>query len=301
MARGEPAGPRGRKEGPHARKGGEPVARAAAEPGSANGPFLPLFVSADRPDLFARACNAGADAVVIDFEDSVPPESKALVRRIPQSALPAERPVPIYLRVNAPGTPWYRDDVAFARGAGFEGVVLPKVESVAQLTALREALGEGQMIIALIETMRGLARVEEIACAADRIAFGSLDICEDLGCAHTRMALLPLRSRMVQAARLAGRPAPLDGVTVSVVDAALVSDEAMHASELGFGGKCLIHPRQIAPARAGFRAEQPDLDWARNVIAAEAGELTAADEAELMHSPVVARARRLLNRGKAGL
>ena len=293
MARGASAGLR-------ARKAAEPVPGAPVAAASATGPFLPLFVSADRPDLFAGVCTAGADAVVIDFEDSVPPESKALVRRIPQSALPAERPVPIYLRVNAPGTPWYRDDVAFARGAGFEGVVLPKVESAAQLGALREALGERQTIIALIETVPGLARVEEIACAADRIAFGSLDICEDLGCAHTRMALLPLRSRMVQGARLAGRPAPLDGVTVSVVDAALIREEAMHAGELGFGGKCLIHPRQIAPARAGFGTEQPDLDWARNVIAAEAGELTAADEAALMHSPVVARARRLLKRGTAG-
>lgn len=293
-ARGAPAGPR-------ASKAPEPLHGVLDGAAPASGPFLPLFVSAERPDLFAGACKAGADAVVIDFEDSVPPESKALVRRIPQRALPAEPPVPIYLRINAPGTPWYRDDVAFARGAGFEGVVLPKVESVAQLAALREALGEGQTIIALIETVLGLARVEEIACAADRIAFGSLDLCEDLGCAHTRMALLPLRSRMVQAARLAGRPAPLDGVTVSVVEAALIRDEAMHASELGFGGKCLIHPRQIAPAREGFGAEQPDLDWARNVVAAETGRLSAADEAALGQSPVVARARRVHHRGKAGL
>lgn len=275
------------------------VARVDILPERGEVPRFPLFVSADRPDLFEKACTAGTDAVVIDFEDSVPPESKAGVRRIPQSALPVQRSVTLYLRINGVGTAWHRDDVAFARVAGFDGVVLPKAETAAQVTALRETLGERQKIIALIETVQGLSQVEEIARAADRLAFGSIDLCEDLGCSHTRLALLPLRSRVVQAARLARRPAPLDGCSVSIEDAALVTDEAMHACEMGFGGKCLIHPCQLAPVLAGFRAEPEDLDWARNVIVAEGGSLEVGDEAEPLQSPVVARARRMLNRGKA--
>lgn len=274
------------------------VARVDTAPERNVVPSFPLFVSADRPDLFGKACTAGTDAVVIDFEDSVPPESKAGVRRIPQSALPVQHSVMLYLRINGVGTAWHRDDVAFARVAGFNGVVLPKAETAAQVTALREALGERQKIIALIETVQGLSQVEEIAQAADRLAFGSIDLCDDLGCAHTRLAMLPLRSRIVQAARLARRPAPLDGCSVSIEDGALITDEAMHACEMGFGGKCLIHPSQIAPVLAGFQAEPEDLDWARNVIVAEGGCLEPGDEAEPLQSPVVARARRMQNRGK---
>jgi len=260
-------------------------------------PSFPLIVSADRPDLFARACHAGTDAVVIDFEDSVAPESKAAVRRIPASALPADRAVTLMARVNGVGTLWHRDDVAFARAAGFDGVILPKSETPEQIAALRAGLGPGQAVIALIETVLGLSRVEEIARVADRIAFGSLDFAVDLGCAHSRLALLPVRSRIVQAARLAGRPAPLDGVSVSVEDELSVVEDAAHAAELGFGGKFLIHPRQVAPARAGFGAEPQNLDWARNVLIAEGD--SAALEAEASRSPVATRAQRFLSRGKA--
>ncbi|MBT0958290.1 CoA ester lyase [Alphaproteobacteria bacterium KMM 3653] len=277
-------------------KQGKPLAAKPATYAPLPAPFFALFVPADRPDLFKKACAAGADAVVIDFEDSIPSDTKPLVRRIPKSALPAKPPVPIYLRINGPGTPWYHDDVAFARGAGFAGVILPKVECPEQITTLRATLGTAQTIIALIETTLGLKRAEEIARAADRLAFGSLDLCEDLGCAHTRTALLPLRSALVQAARLAGRPAPLDGVTISVTDAAQITDDAAHASELGFGGKCLIHPLQLDPARAGFDSGQQDLDWARNVIAAENGTPAPQGEDAALDIPVAIRARRLANR-----
>ncbi len=264
------------------------------DPG-AETPCFPLFVPADRPDVFAAACEAGADAVVIDFEDSVAPDSKAAVRRIPAGALPENRMVMLYLRVNGTGTPWHRDDVAFARISGVDGVVLPKVESAEQVARLRAGLGEGQRIVAMIETARGLSNVEAIAQVADRLALGSIDLSEDMGCAHTRLALLPLRSRMVLAARLSGRPAPLDGVSIGIEDVAAVADDARHASELGFGGKCLIHPRQIAPARAGFGAIPQDLDWIRHLSATDGGVL-----AEPVQSPVAVRARRLLAQSRAG-
>ena len=257
-------------------------------------PRFPLFVPADRPDVFAAACEAGADAVVIDFEDSVAPDSKAAVRRIPAGALPEHRAVKLYLRVNGTGTPWHRDDVAFARMSGVDGVVLPKVESAEQVARLRAGLGEGQRIVAMIEMARGLSNVEAIALTADRLAFGSIDLSEDMGCAHTRLALLPLRSRMVLASRLAERPAPLDGVSIGVEDAAAVADDARHAHELGFGGKCLIHPRQIAPARTGFGAIPQDLDWIRHIGAIDGGA-----PAEPVQSPVAVRARRLLARNGA--
>ncbi len=256
---------------------------------------FPLFVPADRPDRFAKACTAGTDSVIIDVEDAVAPESKAAVRRIPESALPALRTVRLYLRVNAVGTPWYRDDVRFAVAAGFDGVILPKADNAAQIADLRAALGPDAYVIALIETVAGLSRVEEIAQAADRLAFGSIDLSEDLGCAHARLPLLPIRSRIVQAARLAGRPAPLDGVTTSHEDATLIAADSAHACEMGFGGKLLIHPRQIAPARRGFRPDPGDLEWARQVVARVGGG-AASVNGEMVDAPVVARAQRILQR-----
>lgn len=266
---------------------------------SDNGLSFPLFVPADRPDRFAKACAAARDSVIIDVEDAVAPDSKAAVRRIPEGALPADRKVRLYLRVNAVGTPWYRDDVGFAVAAGFDGVMLPKAESAQQITDLRDALTPGMTVIALVETALGLSRSEEIAEAADRLAFGSIDFAEDLGCAHARLPLLTARARLVMAARLAGKPAPLDGVTVSTEDAGLIADDARHAAEMGFAGKLLIHPRQLAPALQGFHPDPDQIDWARRIIAASgSGGSALAVDGEMVDAPVVARARRILKRAE---
>ncbi|MBA4490043.1 CoA ester lyase [Paracoccus sp. S1E-3] len=270
----------------------------APSPSDSSPLSFPLFVPADRPDRFAKACAAARDSVVIDVEDAVAPESKAAVRRIPEGALPQDRKVRLFLRVNAAGTPWYRDDVGFALAAGFDGVMLPKTESGAQITALRAALAPGMEVIALVETALGLSRAEEIAAAADRLAFGSLDMAEDLRCAHARLPLLMARARLVMAARLAGKPAPLDGVTASTEDAALITDDARHAAEMGFGGKLLIHPRQIAPALAGFRPDPDLIDWARRVVTASADGSAVSVDGTMVDAPVVARARRILKRAE---
>lgn len=267
-----------------------------SNPVAHKGPTFPLFVPVDRPERFAKACAAGTDSVIIDFEDAVAPDSKVAVRRIPERALPADRSIRLLLRVNGVQTPWYRDDVAFARSVGFDGVVLPKTESAQQIADLRAALDPGRMVIALVETVAGLAAIDEIAVAADQMAFGSIDFAEDMGCAHTRLALLPFRSRIVQAARMAGRIAPIDGVTTTTDDAAIIADDAAHSIEMGFAGKLLIHPKQIAPARGAFRPNAADLDWAQRVVAAAGGGATLAIDGAMVDAPVVARARRILER-----
>jgi citrate lyase subunit beta/citryl-CoA lyase len=266
-----------------------------------DGPSFPLFVPADRPDRFAKACAAGTDSVIIDMEDAVPPQSKDAVRRIPHGSLPQDRAARLYLRINATDTPWYSDDVAFARVTGFDGVILPKTESVAQLEALRAALPQGCTVIALVETAAGMAAVGDIAHAADRMAFGSIDLAQDLGCAHTQTALLSARSAIVMAARLAGRPAPIDGVTTATMDPALTTQDAEHARDMGFGGKLLIHPAQIAPARAAFSPTSDELAWAQRVIdatTASTGTTVTVDGA-MVDAPVVARAQRILDRERA--
>lgn len=260
---------------------------------------FPLFVPADRPDRFTKACESGTDSVIIDLEDAVASDLKSAVRRIPPDALPSDRSVTLMLRINAPGTQWYRDDVAFARATRFDAVVLPKAETPEQIAELRAALNPGQKVLGLVETVRGVARIAELAEATDRLAFGSIDLSADMGCENTPMAFLPIRSQIVQAARLAGRPAPLDGVTTATRDPNMVAHDARHSHEMGFGGKLLIHPGQIEPARSAFRPARERIDWAERVIAASADGGAAVVDGAMVDVPVVKQARRILDRVRA--
>jgi len=209
---------------------------------------LPLFVPADRPDRFAKAAAAGADAVILDLEDAVAPGGKDAAREALASAADvlAQLRCPLLVRINAAGTPLHDDDLRAVACLPIAGVMLPKAEDAAVIKTVAQA--SGRPVVALVESARGLAAARDLARAADRIAFGSIDFATDLGCAHVRDALLAGRSELVIASRLAGRPPPLDGVTTMYKDPAPVEDDARYAGSLGFGGKLLIHPAQIAPA-----------------------------------------------------
>ncbi|MDE2326522.1 MAG: CoA ester lyase [Rhodospirillales bacterium] len=254
-----------------------------------------LFVPADRPERFARAAASGADSIIIDLEDAVAPAAKSAAR----AALAAPGALPggieIFLRVNAAGTPWHAEDLACAARLPLAGIVLPKAEAPERIAAVSQAAG-GPPVIALIETARGLAEARRLAAAGvARLAFGSIDFCADLGAAHTREALLHARAELVLAARLAALPPPIDGVTTAIDDEAAIEDDARHAASLGFGGKLCIHPRQIAPARQGFRPSAAELAWAQRILAAGPDGAEAVDGA-MVDAPVRARARQIARR-----
>ena len=257
-----------------------------------------LFVPADRPERFEKAATAGADAVIIDLEDAVAPEQKAAARQALRHAL-SGRPLPgaVHVRVNGIGTDWHETDVsAVASSLPVAGIMLPKAESAFGLRAVREHLPPGMQLIALIETARGLAKADEIAEAADRVAFGSVDFAADLGAAHERESLLLARSRIVLAARLAGKPAPIDGVTLAIKDEQAVANDARYGASLGFGGKLLIHPAQIAPARRGLAPRAEDIAWAEKIVASVADGAARAVDGTMVDAPVLARARQILRK-----
>ena len=212
---------------------------------------LPLFVPADRADRFAKAASAGPDAVIIDLEDAVAPQVRERAReQLPEGLSFVPPDMPVLLRINAAGTEWHEADIATAAHLRLTAVLLPKAESADELRRVEDHCG--CPVIALVETAIGLHRAVEIAEASVRIAFGSIDFAADLAMAHTRQSLLAARSALVIAARLAGQPAPIDGVTTAIHDADLIADDCAHAVELGFSGKLLIHPAQIIPARRCF-------------------------------------------------
>ncbi|MEP9379168.1 CoA ester lyase [Aquabacter sp. CN5-332] len=254
---------------------------------------VPLFVPGHRPERFAKAAAAGPDAVIIDLEDAVPADLK----RDAQAALRTDFcESPVLVRINAAGTPWHAGDLAAAARLRPAAVMLPKAEDPALISIIVADLGPGIPILALIETARGLAAARDIAAhpAVGRLVFGSVDLCADLGMAHVREALLFARCELVLASRLAGLPAPIDGVTTNIEDAAAATSDARYARSLGFGGKLSIHPRQIAPIRAGFLPDAEEVAWAYRVLASGDGATTV--DGAMVDEPVRIRARSILAR-----
>lgn len=260
-----------------------------------------LFVPADRPERYAGAAASGADAVIIDLEDAVGPDRKPFARASLCDALNSA-PVtatPIFVRINGIGTLWHRDDLAavanLLKNGRLAGIMLPKSETANDIETIRAALDPATVIIVLIETAIGLANVEEIARAADRVAFGSIDFAADIGCDHTREALLFPRTQLVIAARVARQHAPIDGVTRTIRDENKIEADARHGAGLGLKAKLLIHPAQIAPARRGLAPTQTELIWADRILAAIGDGGAVSLDGQMVDAPVIARARQIRN------
>jgi citrate lyase subunit beta/citryl-CoA lyase len=257
----------------------------------------PLFVPGNRPERFQKAAASGADAIIIDLEDAVEPDAKVFAR----DALRADfANVPILVRVNSSGSIWHADDVAAVSALPFAGIVIPKAEASDAVWAICKQLERRRDIVALVETATGIADCVKIAetTAIGRIAFGSIDFCADVGCAHERDALLAARSALVLASRIAGKLAPLDGVTTSIDDDTLVERDARYACGLGFGGKLCIHPRQVRSAFAGFMPEASEIAWARTILTMGGG--ARAIGGHMVDEPVRIRARSILSRADRG-
>lgn len=253
-----------------------------------------LFVPGDRPERFVKAASTDADAIIIDLEDAVAAERKDEARAGLKRDFTDK---PALVRVNGIGSPWHEQDMEALRGHGFSAVVLPKAEFSPEFQALCAELD--LPVVALIESVRGMADARRIATTHNvvRIAFGSIDFSADLGCAHTREALLLARSELVIASRLAGLPQPIDGVTTAIDDDPLIASDARHARDLGFSGKLCIHPRQVAAIQEGFAPDEAEVLWARKVMAS--GDGAVAIDGAMVDEPVRIRARSILKRVKS--
>lgn len=261
---------------------------------------LLLFVPGDRPERYGRAFASGADATIIDLEDAVAPNAKDRARE----ALVAARteimaaPCPVLVRINADTHPCHKADLRALRDLPLIGVMIPKVEAAAAVRAVVAVTG--LPVIALIESARGIAAARSVAETGARLAFGSVDLAADLGCAHSRDALLAARAELVLASRLAGGPAPIDGVTMAITDPEQVRDDAAYAASLGFGGKLLIYPAQVGPAGIGFRPTVEETVWATRVLAADRDGGAAALDGMMIDAPVRLRAEQIQRRAARG-
>ena len=257
-----------------------------------------LFVPGNRPDRFDKALAAGADAVILDLEDAVPPAEKASARRHVAGWLSPDHPA--IVRVNAFDSEWFRDDLAVCGRAGVAGVVLPKAERADHVQAIVDQVDAVTSILPIIETAQGMWHAEALARwpRVQRLLFGSIDLSIDLNLSGEEDDLLYYRSRIVLVSRVAGLQPPVDGVTTTYEPPDLVRADAQRARRLGFGGKLCIHPKQIAPVHEAFAPTEVEIAWARRVVAAaesSAGAATAIDGA-MVDRPVITQAEAILSR-----
>lgn len=253
-----------------------------------------LFVPGDRPERFAKALGAGADAVILDLEDAVSASNKSLARE--HVARAVAEGAEVILRINGADTADFVDDLALLRGLRVKAVMLPKAESLEPLVEL--AAVSNTAVIPLIETALGVWDVLNIARAGgvERLAFGSIDFQVDVGCDGSDEALLYARSQIVLASKIAGVQAPIDGVSISLDDVEVITTEASRSRALGFAGKLCIHPRQVPVVNRVFTPTADELDWARRVIEASqhAGGGAVSVDGAMVDLPVLLKAQNLL-------
>lgn len=242
----------------------------------------------------------------MDLEDAVPAATKAVARAAACSFLSSTGldPEGFVIRINHPATPEGKADLEEIAGAGCERVTLmvPKVGAPGDVDSVRCGLADGGVLAALIpliETVRGLANVEEIALAeaVSGLQFGGLDLSIDLGCALEWEPLLYARSRTVHAARVAG-VAAIDMPYLDVSDEEGLEREADRARRLGFTTKAAIHPGQVAVIDRVFAPTEDELDRARQVVDAFERDGAGAFllDGTMIDRPAVEAARRLLSR-----
>ena len=271
-----------------------------------------LFVPANRPERYAKALASGAGAVIIDLEDAVAPDAKVAARAQLAEAfatVPAAELVRVLVRINAVGTPWHDDDLQLLQqlaGAGLGGVVLPKLESVAELTRVAASTGPGCALLPMLESAAGLAVLDALAAGPQvlRLVFGNLDFQADLGmaCAPDETELQPVRLALVLASRRAGLAAPVDGVTPGTRDAAQLQTDAARSRRGGFGAKLCIHPSQVAAVNAALGPTELEIQWARKVLAenTRVGGAVFNLDGRMVDGPVLRLAERTLAQSQAG-
>jgi citrate lyase subunit beta / citryl-CoA lyase len=255
-----------------------------------------LFVPGNRPERFAKACSAGADAVIVDLEDAVPPAGKAAARAAVAAWLsPAQ---PVLIRINGAETEWFHGDVELCKAPGVAAVMLPKTERIDHLRRVEEQLGDAVPILPLIETAQGLWSALEIAQVhtVERLVFGSIDFQLDLGMQADEGELLYFRSQLVLVSRIAGVQAPVDGVSTAVDDAEQLRADTLRARRLGFGGKLCIHPKQISHVNECFRPTPDEVVWAKRVLEAASAAKGAAIavDGKMVDRPVIFKAQGIL-------
>ena len=253
----------------------------------ASSPRSYLFVPGNRPERFAKGLVSGADALILDLEDSVPLAEKAAARHVVADwFLTAHPGKPVFVRVNALDSPLHSDDLQILQRIRPAGLVLPKCEGIDDVLAFDEVLCSFEerlnwsrysisVIAIATETARGMQRIHTFDRPLPRlggILWGAEDLAASLGVrslrdnqGHYMETALRARDAALFASHACGVSA-IDAVYTGLDDAAGLEMEARTHAALGFTAKAAIHPAQIAVIHHAQRPSEDDIAWAREVI-----------------------------------
>ncbi len=273
-----------------------------------------LYMPASRASALEKAKSLSADALIFDLEDAVAPDAKADARGMAvQAALSGEYGRrEIAIRANGLDTPWGKEDLQAIAQSGAHAVVIPKVESAKMLEEVGQILAdagapENLWLWAMIETPKGVLRVEEIAAHSKLtvLVMGTSDLAVDLTANHTpeRIPFLTSFGLVLLAARAHGRSV-LDGVHLNLTDDKEFEAHCRQAVDMGFDGKTLIHPKQVAPANAWFGPDPKAVENAEKVVEAyetaiATGQGVATLDGKLIENLHAVQARRILAKAAA--
>jgi len=237
-----------------------------------------LYMPGSNARALEKAKSLAADALILDLEDAVAPDAKALAREqvckaVVDGGYGARE---LIIRTNGLDTPWGRDDIIAAAKAAPDAILLPKVETAAQVQeaeALLKQHGQDKTAIwCMMETPKGILHAEQIASASPRLAalvMGTSDLVKDLNAHHTplRLPVITALGLCMLAARAYGL-AILDGVYLDLEDDAGFEASCQQGLELGFDGKTLIHPKTLEITNRVYAPSAAQVAWAHKIIAA---------------------------------
>ncbi|MFC4083993.1 HpcH/HpaI aldolase/citrate lyase family protein [Amycolatopsis samaneae] len=269
-----------------------------------------LYMPGANERALEKAKTLPADALILDLEDAVAPDAKEAAReRVCAAASSGDygsREVTI--RVNGLDTEWHDADLRAAAAAGPAAVVVPKVNSAAEVHNIERALELGgapehTKIWAMVETPVAMLRAAEIAGASERLTvlvMGTNDLAKELHAEFVpgRAPLLGGLSLALLAARATGKVI-LDGVYNDVKDLSGFEAECLQGRQFGFDGKTLIHPGQVEPCNRIFAPSAEEIDRSRRIIAAfeeaqAAGKGVVTVDGRMIENLHVDNARRVL-------
>jgi len=281
-----------------------------------------LFAPGIKDRVMGKALAGGADAVILDLEDSVPLATKAEARTLVAKTIDGAAANPsrpgIYVRVNAASTGLLADDLEAVVRPGLDAVLLSKTENIedvrqtaGSLDRLEKARGvkAGAVeIILQIENALGVYNCFNLIKASPRVTatcFGSArdgDLQTDLGCSWSieGTELLYARSKVLLDTRAAGANIyPLDGVFADLNDEAGLLADSKLSARLGYIGRTVIHPKQIAPVKAAYAVPEADVAYYQKIatefaVAEKTGTAAIAVDGKLVDYAMAQRARRVL-------
>jgi citrate lyase subunit beta / citryl-CoA lyase len=282
---------------------------------------LRSFLFAPATDLrkVDKALSLDADAVILDLEDAVAVSEKMRARSLVVDVLSRVRREGVYVRVNGVNTPWVVGDIMAVVGNRPMGIMLPKSECAEEVRRVDWLIGQlereynlpaGKIeLVPLIETALGVAGACQVASSCGRVrrvAFGAVDYTLDMGIRLTPQGneLFYARSYLAVACRSAGIEGPIDTVYVNLKDDEGLRKECLHARELGFSGKLVIHPSQISQVNEVFSPAPSEVEYAAKVVRAfDEAEMTGIAAVQLdgkfIDYPVAAWARRILENARS--